>query len=85
MSEVTASSPLPGNRRNGPSTYGDGRELQRRAVPLLTATRSPDGARVERGQWMTFSGTRAAPRTLVVGLWPPMFWLLGDAAERWSD
>ena len=27
----------------------------------------------------------AERRALFVGLWPPMFWLLGDAAERWSD
>jgi hypothetical protein len=27
----------------------------------------------------------AERRALFVGLWPPMFWLLGDAAERWAD
>jgi len=27
----------------------------------------------------------AERRALFVGLWPPMFWLLGDAAERWRD
>jgi len=27
----------------------------------------------------------AERRALFVGLWPAMFWLLGDAAERWSD
>jgi hypothetical protein len=27
----------------------------------------------------------AERRALFVGLWPAMFWLIGDAAERWSD
>jgi hypothetical protein len=27
----------------------------------------------------------AERRALFVGLWPPMFWLLGDAAERWAN
>jgi hypothetical protein len=27
----------------------------------------------------------AERRALFVGLWPAMFWLLGDAAERWAD
>ena len=27
----------------------------------------------------------AERRALFVGLWPPMFWLIGDAAERAGD
>jgi hypothetical protein len=27
----------------------------------------------------------AERRALFVGLWPSMFWLLGDATERWAD
>ncbi|MDT7652002.1 MAG: hypothetical protein QOI36_3408, partial [Pseudonocardiales bacterium] len=27
----------------------------------------------------------AERRALFVGLWPPMFWLFGDAAERAGD
>lgn len=27
----------------------------------------------------------AERRALFVGLWPPMFWLIGDAVERQSD
>jgi hypothetical protein len=27
----------------------------------------------------------AERRALFVGLWPPMFWLIGDALRRWEE
>jgi len=65
-------------------------DLLRRSAPVLHVTsmatiglcvglwiRAKTVSQEERGN--------AERRALFVGLWPPMFWLLGDAAERWGD
>ena len=65
-------------------------DLLRRSAPALHVTslatiglciglwiRAKTVSQEERGN--------AERRALFVGLWPPMFWLLGDAAERWAD
>jgi hypothetical protein len=65
-------------------------DLLRRAAPALHVTslgtvglciglwiRAKTVSQEERGN--------AERRALFVGLWPAMFWLLGDAAERWAD